>query len=295
MVEATPVAMPSPSSIILCEGEEILLNSINNAGGTTCHWTGPCGYESFNCSPAPIVSATLCNSGIYNLVVTKNGCASAPATVAVTVVSQPAQPFISNSTSQGSPACDGETLVLTSTTSAGAVSYLWTTPTFTIISTSTNVLSIPDANIVQHAGQWTVQAIGNPCVSVVSPPVTVYIVLPPEAISAAANPTQVCEGQSVQLSASSASQNVSFLWDFPNNQTTALQNPLITNVNSNNSGVYTLTVTNQFGCSVTTSVEVSVITRVDITSVSSNAPACAGGPVNVELVATLFPLDNGTY
>ncbi len=295
-VEATPVAMPSPTSIIICEGEEILLNSINNNAGTTCHWTGPCGYESFSCSPAPIIDATLCNSGIYSLVVTRNGCPSAPANVAVTVVSQPAQPFISNSTSQSTPACEGETLTLTSTDVAGAVSYLWTTPTFSTISTSTNVLTIPDADIVQHAGQWTVQAIGNPCVSDVSLPVTVFITLPPEAISAAANPSQVCEGQDVQLSASSASQNVSFLWDFPNgNQTTALQNPLITNVNTNNSGVYVLTVTNQFGCSVTASVEVSVVDRVDITSVSSDAPNCANGPVNVELVSTLFPIDNGTY
>ncbi len=294
-VEASPTAMPSPTSIILCEGEDILLNSINNAAGTTCHWTGPCGYESFSCSPAPIVGATLCNSGIYTLVVSKNGCPSVPATVAVTVVSQPAQPFISNSTSQGTPACQGTTLTLTSTNVAGAVSYLWTTPTFSTINTSTNVLTIPSANIAQHAGQWTVQAIGNPCVSVVSPPVTVYIVLPPEAVSAAANPTQVCEGQSVQLSASSASQNVSFFWIYPNGQTTALQNPVITNVNTNNSGNYTLIVTNQYGCSVTSSVEVSVIDRVDITSVSSNAPACPSGPVNVELVSTVFPIDNGTY
>ncbi len=295
-VEAAPTAMPSPTSIIICEGEEIPLNSINNAAGTTCHWTGPCGYESFNCSPAPIADATLCNSGIYTLVVSRNGCPSLPASVAVTVVAQPAQPFISSSTSQGAPACEGETLTLTSTNVQGAMSYLWTTPTFATITTSTNVLTIPGANIVQHAGQWTVQAIGNPCVSEVSLPATVYVVQPPEAISAAANPAIVCEGQDVQLSASSASQNVSFLWDYPNSsQTSALQNPVITNVNTNNGGVYLLTVTNQFGCSVTASVEVTVNDRVDITSLSSNAPQCPGGPVNVQMVATIFPIDNGTY
>jgi gliding motility-associated-like protein len=295
-VEAAPTAMPSPTSIIICEGEDILLNSINNAAGTTCHWTGPCGYESFSCSPAPILDAGLCNSGIYTLVVTRNGCPSLPANVAVTVVSQPAQPFISSSTSQSAPACEGETLTLTSTNVQSAVSYLWTTPTFSTITTSTNVLTIPSANIVQHAGQWTVQAIGNPCVSDVSLPVTVYIALPPEAISAAANPAQVCEGQDVQLSASSASQNVSFLWDYPNStQTSALQNPVITNVNTNNGGVYVLTVTNQFGCSVTATAEVTVNGRVDITSVSSNVPQCPAGPVNVQLMATVFPINNGSY
>ncbi|MCU0345791.1 MAG: HYR domain-containing protein [Saprospiraceae bacterium] len=248
-VEDTPTPMPAPTSIIICEGEQIQLNSINNSAGTTCRWTGPCGYESFSCSPAPIVDATLCNSGIYSLVVSRNGCSSLPANVAVTVVSQPAQPFISNSTSQSTPACEGETLTLTSTVVAGAMSYLWTTPTMATISTATNVLTVPDANIVQHQGTWTVQAIGNPCVSDVSLPATVFITTPPEAISAAANPAAVCEGQDVQLSASSASQNVSFLWDYPNStQTSALQNPVITNVNTNNGGIYVLTVTNQFGC-----------------------------------------------
>ncbi|MBI5914783.1 MAG: HYR domain-containing protein, partial [Bacteroidetes bacterium] len=294
-VNATPVAMPEQTSIILCEGGPIFLNSINNAPGTTCHWTGPCGYESFNCSPAPIADAIMCNGGIYNLVVTKNGCESAPATVAVTVVAQPVQPSITNSTAANNPACEGETLVLTSTVATGAVSYLWTTPTFTTISTPGNVLTIPDASILLHAGQWTVQAIGNPCESEVSPPTTVYIVPAPEAIAAAATPTPVCEGQDLQLSASSASQNVSFFWNFPNTQTSAQQNPLITNVNNNNEGIYILTVTNQFGCSVSTFVEVSVIDRVDITSVSSDAPPCVGGPVDVHLVATVFPINNGTY
>ncbi|MCC6724109.1 MAG: gliding motility-associated C-terminal domain-containing protein [Saprospiraceae bacterium] len=295
-VEAAPTAMPSPTSIILCEGENILLNSINNATGTVCHWTGPCGFESFNCSPAPIVDATLCNSGIYTLVVSRNGCSSLPSNVAVTVVSQPAQPFLASSTSQSAPACEGETLTLTSTNVQGAMSYLWTTPNFANITTTTNTLTVPAANILQHAGQWTVQAIGNPCVSEVSLPVTVYIVLPPEAISAAANPAIVCEGQDVQLSASSASQSVSYLWDYPNsNQTSALQNPLLTNVSSNNDGVYVLTVTNQYGCSVTTTAEVTVNDRVDITGLSSNVPLCVGGPVDVELVATMFPIDNGTY
>ncbi|MBI1225771.1 MAG: T9SS type B sorting domain-containing protein [Bacteroidetes bacterium] len=294
-VEASPTAMPSPTSIILCEGEDILLNSINNGNGTTCHWTGPCGFESFSCSPAPILNATLCNSGVYTLITSKNGCASNPATVAVTVVSQPAQPFISTSAGQTTPACQGATLTLTSTNVAGAVSYLWTTPTFATISTTTNVLTIPNVSIAQHAGQWTVQAIGNPCVSVVSPPVTVYIVAPPEAVTASANPTQVCEGQSVQLSASSSSQNVNYFWVYPNGQTSTLQNPVITNVNLNNSGIYNLTVNNQYGCSASTSVEVTVISRVNITSVSSDAPACAGGPVDVQLVSTVFPVDNGTY
>lgn len=294
-VTQTPTAMPDQTNLILCEGETILLNSINNLPGTTCHWTGPCGFESFNCSPAPILNTTTCNGGLYQLVVTRNGCQSAPATVAVNVVAQPATPSVSNSTSAGNPACEGEVITLTATPVAGAVSYQWTSPTFTTITTQTNVLTINDADVIDHAGTWTVKAIGNPCESDVSQPMTVYVTQSPDAITAAATPSQVCEGQSVQLSSSSATQNVSYLWEYPNGQTSAQQNPVLTNVNSSLTGTYTLTVFNQFGCSVSTFVDVTVIDRVEITGVSSNAPACASGLVNVNLVATLFPIDPGTY
>lgn len=294
-VNSTPTAMPSPTSFVLCEGEDILLNAINNANGSTCHWTGPCGYESFSCSPAPIDNSALCNSGIYQLTVTTNGCESDPASVTVTVVAQPAQPLVTNTTSSSNPACDGESITLTATNVPGAVSYLWTTPAFTTISTIDNVLVIPSVDITKDAGNWTVKVIGNPCESDVSAPTTVYIVPAPEAISAAASPSQACEGQSVQLSASSASQNVSFLWTYPNGQTNALPNPVLNNVGNNSEGTYTLAVTNQFGCSVSTTVVLDVINRVNITGISSDAPTCASGPVNVHLVATLFPMDNGTY
>ena len=294
-INQTPTAMPAQSNMILCEGETVLLNSINNTPGSTCHWTGPCGFESFNCSPAPILNSTTCNSGLYQLVVSKNGCESDPATVAVNVVAQPATPSVSNSTSAGNPACEGESITLTATMVQGAVSYQWTSPSFTTITTSTNVLVIDDADVTDDAGQWTVQVIGNPCESNVSQPTTVYVTQSPDAITAAANPSEACEGQNVQLSSSSASQNVSYLWEYPNGQTSALQNPVLNNVNDTYTGTYTLTVFNQFGCSVSTFVDVNVINRVKITGISSNAPACASGPVNVNLAATLFPIDTGTY
>lgn len=290
-----PTAMPDQTNLILCEGETIQLNSINNLPGTTCHWTGPCGFESFSCNPSPILNSTVCNGGFYQLVVTRNGCVSTPATVAVNVVAQPATPSLSNSTSVGNPACEGEAFTLTATPVAGAVSYQWTTPAFITITTQINVLTIAEANMADHAGTWTVKAIGNPCESNVSLPTTVFVTQSPDAVTAAANPSVVCEGQTVQLSSSSASPNMSYLWVYPNGQMSAQQNPVLTDVNSSMSGTYTLQVFNQYGCSVSTSVNVTVNSRVKITGISSDAPACASGPVNVSLVATLFPIDTGSY
>ena len=294
-VNATPTATPEQTNIILCEGETILLNSINNPPGSMCSWTGPCGFQSNNCSPAPILNSTSCYSGVYELTVSRTGCVSQPAFVAVNVVPKPAKPTLTNSTTVNTPACNGSQVTLTASNVAGAISYLWTSPMFTTVSTPTNILVLPNADITKDAGQWTVKAIGNACESDVSQPTTVHIVPQPEAVTAAITPTQVCEGQSVQLSATSATQGVTYLWTYPNGQTAATPNPDIANVNNSNNGNYTLVVANQFGCSVQATVQLSVIDRVNITGISSNAPSCVTTPVNVQLVATLFPIDPGNY
>ena len=294
-VNAAPVATAGQASILICEGEQFSLTAINVPQGASCHWTGACGYESFICNPAPITDVEMCNSGDYQLVVTNNGCPSVPDTVFVNVVALPTTPSVSNTTSPNNPACDGESVILTATPVTGAVSYEWTTPVFTTITTSDNVLFLGASDIAKDAGLWTVKVIGNPCESLVSAATTVYIEPLPEAVSSAVTPTSACEGQDVQLTASSASQNVNFEWTYPSGQTIALPNPVLENVGNSDNGEYTLTVTTQFGCSVEASVELEILDRVDITGISSDAPDCVSGPINVDMVATLFPIDDGNY
>jgi gliding motility-associated-like protein len=295
VVNMTPSAIPEQTNLVLCAGEQILLNSINNPPGTICHWTGPCGFESFSCSPAPINNSTACNGGLYELVVSNSGCESAPAFVAVNVVAIPEQPSVTNSTTANNPACDGESVTLTATPIPGAISYQWTTPMFTQISSPANVLTIQNADLTKDAGVWTVKAIGNPCQSLPSAPTIVYVVPLPESVTSAINPAGACEGQNVQLSASSATQNVSYLWTYPDAQTDATPNPVLENVNSGDAGAYNLTVTSQYGCPVQQTVNLTVFNRVNITGASSDAPECVSGPVDVNLAATLFPIDPGSY
>lgn len=294
-VNASPVATVGQTNILECAGGQVILNSINVPQGATCHWTGPCGFESFICNPGPINNVQACNSGVYELVVTRNGCPSIPDTTFVNVAAIPQTPSISNTTSANNPACHGESITLTATPVVGAVSYEWTNPMFTTQVTQNNVLTILTSDINKDAGIWTVKVNGNPCESNVSAPTTVYIEPLPEAVSSAITPTTVCEGQNVQLSASTATPNVTYLWNYPNNQTSALANPVLTNVSNSNDGVYSLTVTTQYGCTATGTVSLDVLDRVDITGISSNEPDCVSGPVNVQLLSTLFPIDNGSY
>lgn len=295
VVKKKPIATPSQANYLLCEGTTLVLNSINNTPGSTCQWTGPCGFTSSSCSPAAITNVSDCNSGVYELVVSNNGCVSDPAHVTVTVVAIPPKPILTNSTSAANPACAGHPVTLTATAIPGVVSYEWTTPMFTTINTATNVLTIPAADINKDAGQWTVIAIGNPCKSQPSAPTTVHIAPLPESVNISANPSAACEGQNVQLSANSATQNVSYKWSYPNGQVVAEPNPLIENVNLNDEGTYSVVVTSQYGCSVQEFVYLDIFSRVHITGGSSDAPDCTLGPVNVHLAATLFPIDPGNY
>ncbi len=294
-VFTTPVATPTVSNTLLCEGEAIQLYSLNNQPGTTCTWTGPCGYVSNNCNPAPIAIATTCNSGNYELTVSKGACVSEPATLTVTVVPKPATPQLSSSTAAINPACEGDSVILTATPIQGASSYLWAGPAFLTFTTSAPVLVIPDADLDLHAGNWTVKAIGNPCESELSLPATVHISPLPEAVTLAATPAVLCEGQTVQLSASSSLASGTYQWTYPNGQQIVLQNPVIGNVDDSYNGTYTLTVSSQFNCSVQATLNLSVIDRVEITGISSDVPSCTTGPVGVQMVATLFPPDDGTY
>jgi gliding motility-associated-like protein len=294
-VFTTPVATPTVSNTVLCEGQTIQLYSLNNLPGSSCTWTGPCGYVSNNCSPAPITDITTCNSGNYELTVSKGVCVSEPATLMVTVVPKPETPQVTNSTSAVNPACVGDSVILSCNAITGATNYVWNSPAFTSFTTTAPVLVIPNADLDLHAGNWSVKAVGNPCESDNSLPTTVHVSPLPEAVTLAATPAQLCEGQSVQLSASSSLTGGTYQWQYPNGQTVVLQNPAIGSVDATYDGTYTLTVSSQFNCSVQATLDLDVIDRVDITGISSDVPTCATGPVNVQMVATLFPPDDGSY
>jgi gliding motility-associated-like protein/uncharacterized repeat protein (TIGR01451 family) len=81
-VNQTPVAVANSNSPI-CEGSSIFLSAQTVVGGTY-NWTGPGGYSTSVQNPE-IISASNSHSGIYTLIVTLNGCVSAPSMVTVVV------------------------------------------------------------------------------------------------------------------------------------------------------------------------------------------------------------------
>lgn len=140
-VTPLPAAPVVGGPITLCVGETLDLG-VTPVAGTTFHWTGPNGFDSYLTNPS-IPNITLAGQGVYIVTASDGGCSGLPSTVTVTV--NPA-PVVSISPIVPS-VCAGNAVTLTA---SGGSNYQWTaggvnigsgTPfTFTPSTTTTVVL-----------------------------------------------------------------------------------------------------------------------------------------------------------
>lgn len=282
-----PVAAANDDEITICEGEPIALGTF--VTGVSYQWTGPAGFSSTSQLPTVIGQATLANAGVYQLVVTKNGCSSEPDFTVVNVLPKPARPAL---TVDSGPVCEGDDVLLKALPT-GASTYHWVAPNLQEFITNTNIFVIPDA-ASGDAGVWRVYSKRFGCRSDDSNPVTVIVNDVPDAL-ASANPPAVCERSRLELFATPSIPGASYRWTGPNNYMSVAQNPVINSASIQAQGTYRLRITTPAGCADTTSLPVTVLPSVRIDALSNNAPACLDGPTDILLKATVFPADNGSY
>ncbi|MBE0640646.1 MAG: hypothetical protein IH599_01340, partial [Bacteroidales bacterium] len=192
-VVVNPV-LPAPqmqANFAVCEDSPIVLTTSTSADQYS--WTCPNGFVSNLQNPPAITSATLLDEGWYYLSVTVNGCGSATDSVYVTVNAKPAVPVL---VSNG-PICQGEDLVLSTTSNCGL--YVWTAPDGSVINTATSTLVIAAGDPMYQDGYWAVSCVNTltGCASDASAPLWVDINIVPLAI--AQNNGPVCSGDNVEL------------------------------------------------------------------------------------------------
>ncbi|MCB9052791.1 MAG: gliding motility-associated C-terminal domain-containing protein [Lewinellaceae bacterium] len=282
-----PIAAANDDEITICEGEPIVLGTF--VSGVTYQWTGPAGFSSTSQLPTVINQATLANAGVYQLVVTKNGCSSEPDFTVVNVLPKPARPAL---TVDSGPVCEGSSVILKALP-AGASTYHWTAPNLAEFITNNNIFVIPNATSLD-AGQWTVYTKRFGCQSDDSNPVTVIVNDVPDAL-ASANPPAVCERSRLELFGSPSIPGATYQWTGPNNYTSVAQNPVINTVSMQAEGTYRLRVTTPAGCVDTASQLIEVLPSVRIDALSNTAPSCLNGPTDIQLKASVFPPDDGSY
>jgi len=282
-----PIASVYDDDVTICEGEAITLGTF--VTGVTYQWSGPTGFTSSTQLPTVIGQATVANAGVYQLVVTKNGCASEPAFTVVNVLPKPPRPAL---TVESGPVCAGETVILKALPT-GASTYHWIAPNLEEFISNTNAFVIPNAS-GSNAGLWKVYTKRFGCQSDDSNPVTVIVNAVPDAM-ASASPAVVCERSRLELFATPAIAGATYRWTGPNNYMSVAQNPVINSVSMEAQGDYSVKITTPAGCTNSATVQVGVLPSVRIDAVSNDAPACLPGPTDIMLKASMFPPNDGSY
>jgi gliding motility-associated-like protein len=279
-VSASPVATTNAAVINICAGDDIVLGTTSTGPGYTYEWTGPNGYLQSSSTPAVVTNANLNNAGVYNLIITANGCESNVASTVVNVTPTPAQPIVSTT----GIACSGDDITLISNNTT-ANSYTWIAPNFTEIITASNTLTLTNVTAAQ-SGLWRLFVTTNGCESPTSDPVSVFVV--PTITVVASNNSPICQGENVQLLVNSI-PGATYFWSGPGGFASASQNPITTAV----AGNYSVTVTSSTGCSNVATTAVSVSAAPTITALSNTGAPCVTGANDIFLVPTVFPPDPG--
>ncbi len=106
----------------VCNKDSITLKTLSASPNSNFQWSGPAGFRSV--SPSPLISnAQKTNEGLYNLTVSAPGCAITSASSLSVLVNQRPQILTINN---NSPLCEGDALLLSATSQAGA-DFFWNT------------------------------------------------------------------------------------------------------------------------------------------------------------------------
>lgn len=204
------------------------------------------------------------------------------------------KPIINNNVVSVADLCEGQN---SSINLSAQVSNAYTNPAYQWQEKSTGAWKdIPGENRIQTRIDFTnarlgtypyrllvaeQQNINSPSCRVASSDFIINVVAYP-------NPTAsvggtLCIGSDVQLQVN-GSTNETFKWTGPNAYSSTQQNPILSNVNSNTSGLYTVEVKNSAGCVKTSQINIQVLPQVNAKINMANTAICAGN--NVQLIAT---------
>ena len=271
-VTDNPVATASSSSSV-CSGNSILLTG---GGVGTYAWSGPDSFSSTAKSPT-ITNATASKSGTYTLTVTNaNGCTST-ATTSVTVNPNP----VATASSSTPTICAGNTLSLTG---GGVGTYAWSGPN---AFSSTNQSPMITSATTFMSGTYTLTVTNaNGCASTATTSVTVNA----NPVATASSSSSVCSGNTISLTGGGVG---TYAWSGPNSFSSTAQSPTITNATASTSGKYTLSVTNESGCTSTATTSVTVNPIVVIPTPQANTQIYFGA--SVTLTATGCSNSNDSF
>jgi len=238
-------------TLSVCQGQSSVTYSVSPITNATSYtWTLPSGTTGT--SSTNTITLNFSTSAISGNLTVKgvNSCGEGTlSSIAVTV-----NPLPTNVTAVASPnpICQDATLTLTGE-GQNVVSWAWAGPPAFSATTqnASKICGLPGA------GVYTL-TVTNACGSVTASTLSVSVHPKPNNVIATASPNPVSIGQTLTLTGNGTNVEA-WQWTGPNNFTSSLQNPTITNVTSTNAGVYTLTAWNICGSGTASTASVSVV------------------------------------
>jgi gliding motility-associated-like protein len=230
-----------------CVGSIITFSASSTSAGASFNWTGPNGFSS-NTATFTLSPAQANQSGTYAVTASSSGCTGTAATTSVTIHTLP----LVSAASQTNPYCSGSSIILNG---SSANTYTWSGPggftsnqqnptiaNSTTLSAGVYTLSVTDANGCPGSDTASVIVNETPTLSGVF----------------ATNPTP-CAGQTINLNATATPSLSIYSWSGPNGYSSGnVQNPVISNATTLQSGVYTVTATYN-GCASSSTNTVNVV------------------------------------
>ena len=268
-----PVKPVASANTPLCTSTGNLnLTATTTTGGVTWSWTGPQSFTSNLQNPSIATPGTLA-SGNYIVEASIYGCKSEKDTVTVNVYQTPPQIYAGSN----SPVCAGQGINLTSTITSPGVTWSWAGPA----SYTANTQNPVRANATTAmSGTYTVTATENGC-SVTS---TVAVQVNPTPIASATGNTVLCEGETLNMTATSSEPGAGYTWSGPLGYTSNTAVATRGAVTVPMSGNYIVTA-NIGVCTSSYTLPVVVNPLPVVPTVGSNSPACN----QLNLTATSSP------
>ncbi|MEL6274530.1 MAG: hypothetical protein AAFU03_05375, partial [Bacteroidota bacterium] len=203
-------------------------------------WSGPQGITGQS-DTLVIPDISPANSGVYSLTVTdENGCLSPPASFTVDFQFSPATPIAPITADGEEGYCLGEDFTLSTTDFGPGTIYFWQTPEGAVLTSDTNFINLLAFDST-FTGNYRVRVVREGCSSTFSNPTEIIVTDFPNLEQSVSTP--VCEGEPIMLQATDLA-GATYSWRGPNNFSSSLPNPVITNANPDiHNGTYSVVAT----------------------------------------------------
>jgi gliding motility-associated-like protein len=269
LITVNPVPNLQLSTIAgdFCAGDDRIITAISDIAGTTWLWNTGNTEDIINVQPAQNTTYTVTGT-------TSDGCSST-ASITIAVIPLPDIQL----TAQNPEICFGTGTTINATTNAPGASFLWstgcTTPFTNVqpLSSATYTITVTDMYGCSDQNQIFIEVLPNPVISVT----------PDQA--------EICFGSDITLTANSDLPNTSYTWNIASTGQSISVSP-------SNSTLYTVTGTDNYGCSGTSEAYVNVIPVPMLTVTPCQSTICPGESVTIDATSdtplTTYEWSNGS-